>query len=96
MEETAEIERLRPIFRDIRRYFCDYCGICRSKKSLITSHIQTHHKVFHLSLIFGFVGVFNYYIKHHFSKLASWVLRSCDFGIVVSAFFVTKLLLFGF
>ncbi|XP_021599211.1 transcription factor IIIA isoform X3 [Manihot esculenta] len=44
MEETAEIERPRPIFRDIRRYFCDYCGICRSKKSLITSHIQKHHK----------------------------------------------------
>ncbi|EEF28801.1 transcription factor IIIA [Ricinus communis] len=44
MEETAESEIPRPIFRDIRRYFCDYCGICRSKKSLITSHIQTHHK----------------------------------------------------
>ncbi|PON82344.1 TFIIH C1-like domain containing protein [Trema orientale] len=36
----------RPIFlfRDIRRYFCEYCGICRSKKSLIASHILTHHK----------------------------------------------------
>lgn len=33
------------IFRDIRRYYCEYCGICRSKKSLITSHILTHHKV---------------------------------------------------
>ncbi|XVF26561.1 hypothetical protein REPUB_Repub14bG0028000 [Reevesia pubescens] len=31
------------IFKDIRRYFCQYCGICRSKKSLITSHILTHH-----------------------------------------------------
>ncbi|XP_077212962.1 transcription factor IIIA-like [Tasmannia lanceolata] len=33
-----------PIFRDIRRYYCDYCGICRSKKSLITSHVLSHHK----------------------------------------------------
>ncbi|CAK7344869.1 unnamed protein product [Dovyalis caffra] len=32
------------IFRDIRRYYCDYCGIFRSKKSLITSHVLTHHK----------------------------------------------------
>jgi hypothetical protein len=39
----AEIEK--PIFRDTRRYFCEYCGICRSKKSLISSHILTHHKV---------------------------------------------------
>ncbi|XP_065868985.1 transcription factor IIIA-like [Euphorbia lathyris] len=44
MEESAGDEVPRPIFRDIRRYICDYCGICRSKKSLITSHIQTHHK----------------------------------------------------
>lgn len=42
MDEMGEIEK--PIFRDIRRYYCDYCGICRSKKSLITSHILTHHK----------------------------------------------------
>ncbi|GMN45145.1 hypothetical protein TIFTF001_014344 [Ficus carica] len=33
-----------PKLKDIRRYFCDYCGICRSKKSLIASHILTHHK----------------------------------------------------
>ncbi|KAK4485621.1 hypothetical protein RD792_008264 [Penstemon davidsonii] len=32
------------IFRDIRRYYCDYCGICRSKKSLISSHILSHHQ----------------------------------------------------
>ena len=38
-----EIEK--PIFRDTRRYFCEYCGICRPKKSLISSHILTHHKV---------------------------------------------------
>ncbi|KAG6752238.1 hypothetical protein POTOM_044459 [Populus tomentosa] len=44
MEEEQE-EKERPvIFRDIRRYYCDYCGICRSKKSLITSHVLTHHK----------------------------------------------------
>ncbi|KAJ1413494.1 Zinc finger C2H2-type [Sesbania bispinosa] len=34
----------RPIFRDIRRYFCQYCGICRSKKTLITNHINSLHK----------------------------------------------------
>ncbi|KAJ6291582.1 hypothetical protein OIU76_023624 [Salix suchowensis] len=43
MEAAAEKERV-VIFRDIRRYYCDYCGICRSKKSLITSHVLTHHK----------------------------------------------------
>ncbi|KAF9661601.1 hypothetical protein SADUNF_Sadunf19G0085800 [Salix dunnii] len=43
MEAAAEKERV-VIFRDIRRYYCDYCGICRSKKTLITSHVLTHHK----------------------------------------------------
>ncbi|KAM7280261.1 hypothetical protein ACFE04_007395 [Oxalis oulophora] len=33
-----------PLFKDIRRYYCEYCGICRSKKTLITSHILSHHK----------------------------------------------------
>ncbi|KAL5559345.1 hypothetical protein UlMin_035556 [Ulmus minor] len=42
MEEAGEKEM--PIFRDVRRYFCEYCGICRSKKSLIASHVLTHHK----------------------------------------------------
>uniref|UniRef100_A0A2N9IQ50 C2H2-type domain-containing protein n=1 Tax=Fagus sylvatica TaxID=28930 RepID=A0A2N9IQ50_FAGSY len=42
IDEMGEIEK--PIFRDIRRYYCDFCGICRSKKTLITSHILTHHK----------------------------------------------------
>ncbi|KAK4792253.1 hypothetical protein SAY86_022688 [Trapa natans] len=37
-------ERVGPIFRDIRRYYCDYCGLCRSKKALITSHILASHK----------------------------------------------------
>ncbi|XP_043725399.1 transcription factor IIIA-like [Telopea speciosissima] len=37
-------EREVPIFRDIRRYYCEYCGICRSKKSLITSHVLSRHK----------------------------------------------------
>ncbi|KAJ6433623.1 hypothetical protein OIU84_017340 [Salix udensis] len=45
MMEEGQVEKERPvIFRDIRRYYCDYCGICRSKKSLITSHVLTHHK----------------------------------------------------
>ncbi|PKA53345.1 putative zinc finger protein [Apostasia shenzhenica] len=38
-------DKSRPIFRDIRRYYCEYCGICRSKKSLIMSHMQSHHQV---------------------------------------------------
>ncbi|CAK7339829.1 unnamed protein product [Dovyalis caffra] len=43
--EEEQVEKERPvIFRDIRRYYCDYCGICRSKKSLITSHVLTRHK----------------------------------------------------
>ncbi|KAB1205893.1 Transcription factor IIIA [Morella rubra] len=42
MEEMGGIDK--PIFRDLRRYFCEYCGICRSKKLLITSHIITQHK----------------------------------------------------
>ncbi|KAL0339837.1 UNVERIFIED_CONTAM: Transcription factor IIIA [Sesamum radiatum] len=40
-----EVEKARgAIFRDIRRYYCEYCGICRSKKSLISSHILGHHQ----------------------------------------------------
>ncbi|XP_058110937.1 transcription factor IIIA-like [Magnolia sinica] len=31
--------------RDRRRYYCDFCGICRSKRSLITAHSLSHHKV---------------------------------------------------
>jgi general transcription factor IIIA len=34
----------QPIFRDIRRYYCEYCGICRSKRTLITSHIISDHQ----------------------------------------------------
>ncbi|KAL6509029.1 hypothetical protein OROGR_023136 [Orobanche gracilis] len=33
-----------PIFRDIRRYYCDYCGVSRSKKSLLARHILTEHE----------------------------------------------------
>ncbi|KAK9671281.1 hypothetical protein RND81_12G019200 [Saponaria officinalis] len=32
-----------PIFRDIRRYYCQFCGTCRSKKTLITKHILSEH-----------------------------------------------------
>lgn len=31
--------------RDIRKYYCEYCGICRSKKTLITAHVLLNHKV---------------------------------------------------
>ncbi|KAI9074964.1 hypothetical protein K1719_043014 [Acacia pycnantha] len=43
MDELGELGE-RPIFRDIRRYYCEYCGICRSKKTLINSHINSCHK----------------------------------------------------
>ncbi|KAK1431028.1 hypothetical protein QVD17_14223 [Tagetes erecta] len=43
-EETVETTADLPIFRDIRRYTCAYCGIVRSKKSLIHAHIQSHHQ----------------------------------------------------
>ena len=54
MEEEAAEKGRAVIFRDIRRYYCDYCGICRSKKSLITSHVLTHHKVRLCNLSFCF------------------------------------------
>ncbi|KAL8460091.1 hypothetical protein ACS0TY_031853 [Phlomoides rotata] len=39
-----EVEKPRdPIFIDIRRYYCEYCGVCRSKKTLIAAHVRTHH-----------------------------------------------------
>ncbi|KAJ8467265.1 hypothetical protein OPV22_029817 [Ensete ventricosum] len=34
----------KPPKRDIRRYYCQYCGICRSKKNLIRSHMLVNHK----------------------------------------------------
>ncbi|XVF63313.1 hypothetical protein PTKIN_Ptkin09bG0077800 [Pterospermum kingtungense] len=43
MEEEKGDRLEGAIFRDSRRYLCQYCGICRSKKSLIISHILTHH-----------------------------------------------------
>ena len=47
MEESIQSDEI-PKFRDIRRYYCQFCGICRSKKTLITSHINSEHKVLFL------------------------------------------------
>ncbi|KAL6186507.1 hypothetical protein ACLB2K_042627 [Fragaria x ananassa] len=44
MEKGEAEEKRRPFFREIRRYYCEYCGICRSKKTLIASHILAQHK----------------------------------------------------
>ncbi|XP_074306816.1 transcription factor IIIA-like [Silene latifolia] len=41
MESQATIKT--PIFKDIRRYYCQFCGICRSKKTQITTHILSEH-----------------------------------------------------
>ena len=59
MEDAGEE---RPIFRDIMRYFYKYCGICRSKKFLIASHILTHHKVkgFYFLILFELVWFMSY------------------------------------
>ncbi|XP_076942538.1 transcription factor IIIA-like [Bidens hawaiensis] len=43
-EESIETATQLPIFRDIRRYTCAYCGIVRSKKTIIQAHIQSHHQ----------------------------------------------------
>ncbi|XP_068344526.1 transcription factor IIIA-like [Pyrus communis] len=42
--DNEEADQKVPIFIDIRRYYCEFCGICRSKKALIASHILDHHK----------------------------------------------------
>ncbi|RWW84433.1 hypothetical protein BHE74_00006971 [Ensete ventricosum] len=42
--EGADVMK-KPPKRDIRRYYCQYCGICRSKKNLIRSHMLVNHKL---------------------------------------------------
>nr|XP_043624064.1 transcription factor IIIA-like [Erigeron canadensis] len=44
MEGEKREAEIPVIFRDIRRYSCEYCGIVRSKKTLITCHIHSHHQ----------------------------------------------------
>lgn len=65
MEEAGDIKR--PIFRDIRRYFCNYCGICRSKKSLIASHMLTRHKVCPFPILFSSSLMCAYLFSPYFS-----------------------------
>ncbi|XP_071736520.1 transcription factor IIIA-like [Rutidosis leptorrhynchoides] len=43
-KEIIETKSQIPIKRDIRRYICDFCGIVRSKKTIIAAHIQSHHQ----------------------------------------------------
>ena len=49
-EEAANVDVNPTKTKDIRNYLCQYCGISRSKKYLITSHIESHHKVWFESL----------------------------------------------
>ncbi|KAM0969553.1 hypothetical protein TB2_017425 [Malus domestica] len=42
--DNREADQKVPVFKDIRRYYCEFCGICRFKKTLIASHILNHHK----------------------------------------------------
>ncbi|KAL0806578.1 hypothetical protein Bca101_099070 [Brassica carinata] len=44
-EEEANVDVNPTKTKDIRNYLCQYCGISRSKKYLITSHIESHHKM---------------------------------------------------
>ncbi|KAF3535737.1 hypothetical protein F2Q69_00020543 [Brassica cretica] len=44
-EEAANVDAKPAKPKDIRHYLCQYCGISRSKKYLITSHINSHHKM---------------------------------------------------
>ncbi|KAK1309712.1 hypothetical protein QJS10_CPA08g01252 [Acorus calamus] len=41
---TTKEEVKVTIIKDIRRYYCEYCGICKSKKTLITSQVLSIHK----------------------------------------------------
>ncbi|KAF5206785.1 Transcription factor iiia [Thalictrum thalictroides] len=43
-ERGAEAEKENPIDTNRRRYYCNYCGIGRSKKSLLASHVLSQHK----------------------------------------------------
>ncbi|KAL1219898.1 Transcription factor IIIA [Cardamine amara subsp. amara] len=45
MAEETNIDVKTTKKKDIRNYLCQYCGISRSKKYLITSHIESHHKM---------------------------------------------------
>ncbi|CAH2066853.1 unnamed protein product [Thlaspi arvense] len=45
MADEANTDVNAPKTKDIRNYLCQYCGIRRSKKYLITSHINSHHKM---------------------------------------------------
>lgn len=48
--EVANGEEKKKEKVDIRRYSCEFCGIVRSKRSLITSHIHSAHQVTNYSL----------------------------------------------
>ncbi|XP_078433763.1 transcription factor IIIA [Wolffia australiana] len=44
MVEEIEVDSLSSSSRGVRRYFCDFCGVSRSKRSLIMSHMISHHQ----------------------------------------------------
>lgn len=83
MDKGAGEKKEGPVDRDIRRFYCDYCGICRSKKSLIASHILSHHKVF--TPFFFFLSLilipFGRIMNFDELGLCFWQLFCCGFTL---------------
>lgn len=74
MAEEANVDVKASTKKDIRNYLCQYCGISRSKKYLITSHIQSHHQVWDL------IPIRFQYLSFVVRFQCNWELRVCRIG----------------